>query len=394
MMGLPLDGITVIALEQAVSAPFTTRQLADWGARVIKVEQPGVGDRARRFDEAVLGQSSYFVWLNRGKESVTLDLKTKSGMEIFETLLGKADVLVQNLGPMAFDRLGLSPTQISQQFPHLIGCHISGYGLDGPYRDRQANDLLIQADTGLLSTTGTPEHPAKVGVPVADLAAGMYGLTSVLMAILQRQQTHQGTIIDVSMLEALAEWMGHPLNLAHFSSQDPPRSGAHHATMAPYGLYSVAEGEDVFLAVENEDEWRAFCGEVLQQSEMSNDPHFVTNAARVENRDLLQTAISGIFSGIGLEEVLARLEQAHIAYAHLNSVEQLWHHPQLYARQRWSSITIPGGTVGALLPPMIFSDADPLMGDVPVLGGHTDGVLRELGFSDEAIMGLRAKGVI
>lgn len=394
MMGQPLDGVVVIALEQAVAAPFATRQLADLGARVIKVERPVTGDFARHYDETVLGQSSHFVWINRGKESVALNLKTPEGVEILEALLSRADVLVQNLRPGALEQLGFSAERMQRQFPRLIACNISGYGPDGPLRERKAYDLLIQAESGLLSITGTPEKPAKVGVSIADIAAGMYALTSILSAIIHRGRTEKGTVIEVSMLEALAEWMGYPLNFTHFSGTPPARSGAHHATIAPYGPYPVADGREVFLGVQNDREWRAFCTVVLERPELGAEARFVTNSQRIENREALEKEILQVFSQLDLEEALKRLERAHIAYARLNTVEELWNHPQLRARKRWRMVDTEKGAIEALLPPMNLWGVEPVMGAVPALGEHTQAILEELGLSEEKVRGLLQKGVI
>lgn len=389
-----LSGVTVVALEQAVAAPFATRQLADWGARVIKIERPGTGDFARHYDETVHGQSSHFVWINRGKESLTLDVKSPDGQKILRQLMGQADVLVQNLKPGSLEKMGWHRDAIRRDFPKLIYCNISGYGPDGPYYERKAYDLLIQAESGLLSITGTEESPAKVGVSIGDIAAGMYALTSILMALIHRNQTHEGTIIDVSMLEALAEWMGYPLNFGHFSGQAPDRTGAHHATIAPYGPYPTLGGAEVFLGVQNEREWAAFCTDVLKMPGMRDDPRFESNSLRVTHRTALNGAIQEVFSQLALKDVLDRLDRAGIAYARLNTIEDLWDHPQLRARHRFRPVSTPGGLMEALLPPMNFLDAEPTMGDIPSLGRHTDGILAELGWTAEEIQRLREKGVV
>lgn len=389
-----LRGVTVVALEQAVAAPFATRQLADWGARVIKVERPGTGDFARQYDETVYGESSHFVWINRGKESLTLDLKTEEGLVVFRQLLQQADVLVQNLKPGSLEKMGVDRETLQHQFPELIVCNISGYGPDGPYYQRKAYDLLIQAESGLLSITGTDGTPAKVGVSIADIAAGMYAFTGILMALIRRGQGERGTIIDVSMLEALAEWMGYPLNFEHFSGQILPRTGAHHATIAPYGPYRTAGGGEIFLGLQNEREWAAFCQDVLETPELREDPRFLSNSLRVAHREDLNDAIARVFSRMMPDDVVNRLDAAGIANARLNSVEDLWNHPQLRARNRWQEIATPGGIIEALIPPVNFSDVKPMMRAVPHLGAHTDTILKELGWSEEDRQILRQKGVV
>lgn len=390
----PLTGLTVVALEQAVAAPFATRQLADWGARVIKIERPGTGDFARHYDETVHGQSSHFVWINRGKESLTLDLKTDEGHAVLMKILVSADVLVQNLKPGALDKLGLDRNTLRRQFPTLICCNISGYGPDGAYRNRKAYDLLIQAESGLLAITGTPKSPVKVGISIADIAAGMYAFTSILMALFHRTQTRTGTIVDVSMLEALAEWMGYPLNFTHFSGEPPSRSGAHHATIAPYGPYRVAGGESIFLGVQNEREWGAFCTDVLKMPTLGQEPKFFSNSQRVAHREDLNAYIDEVFSRMTIDQVLDRLERVGIAYARLNSVEGLWDHPQLRERDRWRSVITSGGIVSALKPPMNFSDVEPAMGAVPNLGEHTDRILAEFGWLPDQIARLHERGAV
>lgn len=394
MAGGILAGVTVVALEQAVAAPFATRQLADFGARVIKIERPGSGDFARHYDETVFGESSHFVWINRGKESLTLNLKTESGQAVFRQLLKRADVLVQNLKPGSLEKMGLDRETLQREFPALIVCNISGYGPNGPEFRKKAYDLLIQAESGLLSITGTAETPVKVGVSIADIAAGMYAYTGILLALIQRFQSHQGTVIDISMLEALAEWMGYPLNYGHFSGHPPARTGAHHATIAPYGPYRVAGGAEVFLGIQNEREWALFCQDVLEAPDLADDARFQNNSLRVANRAALNAAIDGVFSRMDQKDVLARLDEAGIAYARLNSVEDLWNHPQLRARERWKPVSTPGGMIEALLPPVNFSGTEPLMGDVPKLGAHTDAILQELGFHSGAIDEWHNDGVV
>ena len=378
MIKTPLSGITVVALEQAVAAPFATRQLADWGARVIKVERPGTGDFARHYDEAVHGLSSHFVWINRGKESLTLNLKSPEGLRVLAALLEKADVLVQNLKPGALEHLGLPVETLRQRYPKLIVCSISGYGPDGPYRDRKAYDLLIQAESGLLSITGTQEAPAKVGLAVADVAAGMYALNGILLALFERVSTGQGTVLDVSMLEALGEWMGHPLNYGHFSGRSPARTGARHATIAPYGPYRVARGEEIFLAVQNDREWQAFSREVLEKPRLAADPRFADNSGRLHHQESMNAEIDAVLSRMTAEEAMERLDQAQIAYARMNSLDQVWEHPQLRARERFRPVATEAGAIEAMLPPVNFREGEPAMGAVPALGAHTESILQEL----------------
>ncbi|MDF0606263.1 CoA transferase [Neisseriaceae bacterium TC5R-5] len=390
----PLDGITVISLEHAIAAPLCTRQLADLGARVIKVERPSVGDFARAYDERVRGEASHFVWVNRSKESLTLDLKQPVAQAILQQLLGEADVLVQNLAPGAAARLGLSFAALSAVYPRLIVCDISGYGEDGPYRDKKAYDLLIQSEAGFLSVTGTPEEPCKAGNSVADIAAGMYAYSSILAALLQRGKTGRGGHIDVSMLEALAEWMGYPMYYAFAGEPPPPRSGAAHATIYPYGPFIAGDGGTVMLGLQNEREWKLFCEVVLQHDELSKDPRFSTNAHRNENREALQAIILDVFAQLSSTQVLQRLDQAQIANARVNDMAGLWAHPQLQARGRWQNVDSPVGLIPALLPPGRHSSFDYRMEAIPRLGEHTDAILQALGQSEEAIAQLRTAGVV
>ncbi|MBU6502387.1 MAG: CoA transferase, partial [Burkholderiales bacterium] len=346
----PLDGITVVSLEHAIAAPFCTRQLADLGARVIKVERPGVGDFARAYDARVKGQASHFVWTNRSKESLTLDLKQPAALAVLRDLLAKADVLVQNLAPGAAARMGLGYEALSAGHPQLIVCDISGYGEDGPYRDKKAYDLLIQSEAGFLSVTGTPDDPCKSGNSIADIAAGMYAYTSVLAALLQRGKTGQGSHIDVSMLESLGEWMGYPMYYAFEGAPPPPRSAAAHATIYPYGPFAAGDGGVVMLGLQNEREWKVFCEGVLQNAALATDPHFDSNAHRNENREALKAIILATFRALTTPEVLARLDQAQIANARMNDMAGLWAHPQLKARSRWCQVDTPAGEIPALLP--------------------------------------------
>jgi itaconate CoA-transferase len=391
---LPLEGITVISLEQAVAAPFATRQLADLGARVIKIERPDVGDFARGYDETVQGMASHFVWLNRSKESLTLDLKHPEARQIVQQLLEDADVFIQNLAPGATERLGLGPEQLSQRYPRLIVCGVSGYGTSGPYRDKKAYDLLVQCETGLVSVTGMPETPSKVGISIADTAAGMYAFTGILTALYQRERTGRGTVLDISMFEALGEWMGYAAYYTAYGGTPPPRTGASHATIAPYGPFRAGDGKQVNLGLQNEREWARFCTLVLEQPEMATDPRFDSNARRVANREALHASIDAVFSQFTIEEVVARLDRAQIANARMNSMQEFWDHPQLQARERWREVDSPVGPLKALLPPVAIRDVEPRMDPIPALGEQTEQILCALGYQDEQICRLRAKKVI
>lgn len=390
----PLDGITVISLEHAIAAPFCTRQLAESGARVIKIERPGVGDFARGYDERARGLSSHFVWTNRSKESLTLDLKHESAGPVLAQLLDQADVLVQNLAPGAAARLGLDFDSLHQRFPGLIVCDISGYGDSGPYRNKKAYDLLIQSEAGFLSVTGSPHEMAKAGCSIADIAAGMYAYSHVLSALLLRERTGNGSRIDVSMLESLVEWMGYPLYYALDGAEPPPRSGAAHATIYPYGPFASGDGNTVMLGLQNEREWRAFCTTVLQQPELATDERFTTNSLRVRHRAALQALILGVFSRLDAAQVIARLDDAGIANAQVNDMHGVWQHPQLHARQRWTNIDSPQGLLPAPFPPGISNAWQPRMAPIPALGQHSDAILRELGYDDDQRRTLRDQGAI
>ena len=394
MAARPLDGVTVVALEQAVAVPFTTRQLADLGARVIKIERPGVGDFARGYDTTVHGLSSHFVWLNRSKESLTLDLKRSEAREILTRLLTKADVFIQNLAPGAADRLGLGAATLHARDPRLIVCGVSGYGESGPYRVKKAYDLLVQAESGLVAITGTPETPVKVAISVADIAAGMYAYSGILTALFRRERTGEGASIEVSMLEALAEWMGFPMYYTAYGGTALPRSSAGHSAIAPYGPFAGSDGEVVFLGIQNEREWVAFCTTVLGRPELATDERFTSNARRVEHRDALHRAIGAVFDDLSAAIIIERLDQARIANASLRSVDQLVAHPQLEARRRWWGVETPAGPIRALAPPATMSGVEPRMDPVPALGQHTDVVLEELGYDGGAVAGLRAAGVV
>ncbi|NDH53574.1 MAG: CoA transferase [Betaproteobacteria bacterium] len=391
----PLEGITVVTLEHAIAAPFATRQLADMGARVIKIERPGVGDFARGYDDRVRGLSSHFVWTNRSKQSLTLDVKQPEAQHLLMRLiLEEADVLVQNLAPGAAARLGLSYEALSARKPGIIVCDISGYGSDGPYRDKKAYDLLIQSEAGLLSVTGTPDTPSKTGPSMADIAAGMYAYSNILAALMHRAQTGQGQRIDLSMLESLTEWMGFPLYYSFDGASPPPRSGASHATIYPYGPFVAGDGKTVMLGLQNEREWKIFCDKVLMQPELAREERFSTNARRSDQRNELAALIVAAFAPMTAAQVAQRLEEAGIANARVNTMAEVWEHPQLQARARWRDVQTPSGPVAALLPPGSWQHGAPRMDAVPSLGQHTDEILRRYGYSDERIAELRAHGVV
>ena len=384
---LPLEGITVVSVEQAVAAPFATRQLADLGARVIKVERPDVGDFARGYDETVRGMSSHFVWLNRSKESLALDLKQDESREILRRLVARTDVFVQNLAPGAAGRLGFGAEAIRAEHPRLVYCSVSGYGEGGPYTKKKAYDLLVQCEAGLVSITGTPETPSKVGISAADIAAGMYAYSGVLSALFRRERTGEGATLEVSMLEALAEWMGFPAYFAGYGGEEPRRSGASHASIAPYGPFECADGEVVFLGIQNEREWKRFCEEVLGRYGMAEDDRFDKNSRRVENREELHAEIEEIFSGLPSEEVIERLEGAGVANARIRTVRQFLDHPQLEARDRWREFGSPVGSLRGLLPPATLAGADPVMTPIPEVGEHNEKILAELGYGETRALG-------
>ena len=389
----PLAGLTVVAIEQAVAAPFATRQLADLGARVIKIERPDGGDFARSYDTTVKGLSSYFVWLNRGKESLTLDLKRPDAREIVERLLGRADVFVENLGPGAADRLGLGAGDLTARHERLIACRVTGYGSDGPFAAKKAYDLLVQSEAGVIDVTGTGGEAAKVGISVADIAAGMYAYSGILTALIARHSTGRGTALEVSLFDALSEWMSAPDYFTHYGGTPPARTGAHHATIAPYGPHGTKDGA-VYLGIQNAREWTRFCRDVLEQPALERDDRFRTNPDRVRHRSELTAIIAGLFGRLTSEKVIARLEAAGIANARLRSVSEFRDHPQRSARARWREIDSPAGPLRALVPPVDLAGVAPVMGAIPALGAHTERILDELGFGADRIAAWRREGVI
>jgi itaconate CoA-transferase len=390
----PLEGITVVALEQVIAGPFATRQLADLGARVIKIERPGTGDAARSYDHTVKGLSSHFVWTNRSKESLTLDVKHPRAKAILERVVERADVFVQNLAPGAADRLGLGANTLRARKPSLIWCGISGYGPSGPYAEKKAYDLLVQCEAGVLSVTGTPDAPSKAGIPVADIAAGMYAFSSILAALYRRERTGEGATLDITMFEALGEWMGFPAYFTAYGGSAPPRSGAHHATIAPYGPFRAGDGDSVFLSVQNEREFARFCEGVLENASLAKDPRFASGPGRLVNRSALHAEIERVFSRLTAAQVVAKLDAADIANARLNDMQGFWRHPQLVARERWAKVGSPGGPIDALKPPFNLSGSEPRMDAVPALGEHTRRLLAEIGYKKEEIKALAAEGVV
>ena len=390
----PLEGITVVALEQAVAAPFATRQLADLGARVIKIERPKVGDFARDYDQTVNGQSAYFVWLNRSKESLTLDVKNPQAADILGRLIGKADVFIQNLAPGAAKRLGLDDATLRAQHPRLIVCDVSGYGDSGPYARKKAYDLLIQSEAGVLSVTGTPETQTKVGISIVDISAGMYAYSGILTALYQREKTGKGTRVDVTMFESLAEWMSHPLNYTHFGGKAPKRSGPDHATIVPYGRFKCGDGSYVMLGIQNEREWAKFCVTVLGMPELATNGEFNNNTKRTARRAEVVAIIEKVFAGMNASQVVAKLDAADIANARINTPEEVWEHPQLKARNRWREVASPKGPIPVLLPPVTMPDFEARLDPIPAVGEHTDAILAEIGYNATDIAALHQAAAV
>src|SRR5687768_17425546 len=391
---LPLQGITVVSLEQAVAAPFASRQLADLGARVIKIERPKVGDFARDYDQSVKGLSAYFVWLNRSKESLTLDVKHRDAAGILAKLVAKADVFIQNLAPGAAKRLGLDAETLQARHPRLVVCDISGYGDSGPYSQKKAYDLLVQSEAGIVSVTGTEDAPAKVGVSLTDIGTGLHAYAAILAALYERERTGKGRRIEVTMFDAMVEWMGHPLYYTHFGGHAPRRAGTDHATIVPYGRFRTGDLRPVMFGIQNEREWAAFCSIVLEQPELARDTRYDSNTKRTAARSEVVPLIERVFAELTADQVLERLDQAGIANAQLNTPEGVWAHPQLAARERWREVDTPAGTIPALLPPASFAGVEPRMDPVPAIGEHSERILRELGFEEAEIALLKRDGAI
>lgn len=390
----PLQGLLVVSVEQAVAAPLATRHLADLGARVIKIERPDGGDFARAYDTTVKGLSSYFVWLNRSKESLSLDLKQPAADDILHRLLEKADVFVENLGPGAAERAGLAAAVLTSKYPRLVACRVTGYGSSGPYASRKAYDLLVQSEAGLVDLTGTPDHPSRVGISVADIAAGMYAYSGILTALLARASHGRGTALEVSLFDALSEWLGAPDYFTAYGGQPPARTGAHHAAIAPYGSYATGDEGAVYFAIQNPREWSRFCHDVLDRPDLERDARFSSNPDRVANRPALDAIIGEAFGRVPADDVIARLDRAGIANARQNPIGRFREHPQRTARGRWRDIGSPAGPIRALLPPVDFDGVEPVMGPVPGLGEHSDAILTELGFDEDTIGAWRREGTI
>ena len=391
---LPLTGVTVVSLEQAVAAPFASRQLAELGARVIKIERPKVGDFARDYDQSVKGQSAYFTWLNRSKESLTLDVKHPESATILARLIERADVFIQNLAPGAAKRLGLDAAALLPKHPRLVMCDISGYGDSGPYAKKKAYDLLVQSEAGVLSVTGTEDAPSKVGISITDIGTGLHAYAAILAALYERERTGKGRRIEVTMFEAMVEWMGHPLYYTHFSGKAPKRAGPDHATIVPYGRFRAGDGSHVMFGIQNEREWAAFCKEVLHQPELATDARYDNNTKRTAARGEVVALIEGVFADHTAEAVVARLDAAGIANARLNSPDEVWAHPQLKARNRWREVASPVGPLPAVLPPATFDGVEVRMDPIPAIGEHTDSILGELGYDSGRIDALRQEGAI
>jgi itaconate CoA-transferase len=391
---LPLQGITVVSLEQAVAAPFASRQLADLGARVVKIERPAVGDFARDYDQSVKGMSAYFVWLNRSKESLTLDVKQAGAREVLGKLIERADVFIQNLAPGAASRLGLNAGRLRAAHPRLIVCDISGYGDSGPYAQKKAYDLLVQSEAGVVAVTGTPEAPSKVGISITDIGTGLHAYAAILAALYERERTGKGRRIEVTMFEAMVEWMGHPLYYTHFGGRAPQRAGTDHATIVPYGRFRAGDGRHVMFGIQNEREWAAFCSGVLRQPELATDPRYDNNTKRNAARAEVIALIENAFATLSAGEVVARLDASGIANARLNAPEEVWNHTQLQARHRWREVASPVGPLPATLPPASFEGTEARMDAVPAIGEHTESILAELGYTRAQITGLRNAGAI
>ena len=391
---LPLAGITVVALEQVIAAPFATRQLAELGARVIKIERPGVGDASRGYDTTVKGLSSHFVWVNRSKESVTLDAKHPEAKKILAKLVSRADVFVQNIAPGAAARLGLGAEELRAKDPRLVWCGISGYGENGPYSAKRAYDLLVQCETGLLSVTGTPEQPSKAGIPIADIAAGMYAFSGILAALLRRKDSNEGATLDISMFESLGEWLGFPAYFTNYGGSAPPRTGAFHATIVPYGPFRAGDGKTVFLGIQNEREFARFCAQVLGQPDLPKDPRYASGSLRNEHRAEMNALIESVFAGMTAAGVVEKLESAGIANARLNTMQEFWDHPQLEARNRWREVDSPAGPLDAMISPLNIAGMEPDIGPIPGVGQHTQSVLAELGYAPADIAALAKEGAV
>lgn len=391
---MPLEGMTVVSIDQAVAAPLAARHLADLGARVIKVERPDGGDFARGYDAAVRGEASHFVWLNRGKESIAVDLKTAEGQDVLTRLLAKADVFLHNLGPGAVERLGFGAEELHARHPSLVVCTMSGYGSTGPYRDKRAYDLLVQSEAGLVSLTGTPDHPAKAGIPVADIAAGMYALTNILGALMHRERFGgAGAVIEVTMFDALVEWMGHPILVTDHTGAQPPRVGLSHPVIAPYDAYPTSDGHEVVLGIQNDREWVRLATDVLGDPSLAVDPDYATNVARVRNREKVDGVVGAAMSRLTIDEAVAALDRARIASARLNTIADVLDHPQLVARDRWRQVRTPVGTIRGLRSAVEPVGEVPLA-EVPSLGQHTDAILAEIGLNTEEVRQLRKRGVV
>ena len=391
---LPLEGITVVSLEQAVAAPFASRQLADLGARVIKIERPNVGDFARDYDQTVKGQSAYFVWLNRSKESLTLDVKHPKAADILGRLVARADVFIQNLAPGAAKRLGLAADVLLPKHPRLIVCDISGYGDSGPYAKKKAYDLLVQSEAGVLSVTGTEDAPSKVGISITDIGTGLHAYAAILAALYEREKTGKGRRIEVTMFDAMVEWMSHPLYYTHFGGKAPKRSGPDHATIVPYGRFRAGDGRHVMFGIQNEREWAGFCKGVLRRVELATDPRYDNNTKRTAARAEVVALIESVFADFTADEVVARLDASGIANGRLNTPGDVWEHAQLKARKRWREVDTPAGPIPAILPPASFDGVDARMDAIPGIGEHTGSILAELGYAETDVAELKSGGAV